>query len=246
MLLQLTMLGTGSAFSKSFGNNNALLELPDQQKLLIDCGHTAMMALHQLQQPLEQLEGVIVTHLHADHVGGLEELAFRRKFSSSAKPTLYIADTLVTPLWEHCLRAGLEDQQHRSLADFFEVQPLVPGTPFSLTDGLDLTLVHTDHIPGKDSYSLLWNQKLFYSADMTFAPDLLQQLHQEGTEYILHECQLTGQGAVHTTLDELLSLPASIQSCIQLMHYGDEQPDFIGKTGSMTFLERGQTYRYEI
>lgn len=59
---------------------------------------------------------------------------------------------------------------------------------------------------------------------------------------ILHDCQLEGSGVMHTTLEELMSLPEDVRRRIKLMHYSDEQPSFVGHTGEMEFLEQHVIY----
>lgn len=243
MPLRLQMLGTGGAFAKTYYNNNALLDAGDFT-LLIDCGITAPMALHAIGKPVDEIDAVLITHIHGDHVGGLEELAFRRKFGSGQKPILYVADNLVEPLWENTLKGGLsQDGVIHSLNDVFDVRLLKEGEPSQLSPELKVELIRTPHIPGKPSYSLYLNEEIFYSADMTFQPELLEKLVRErGCRRILHEVQLTGPGQVHTTLQELLTLPSEIQRQILLMHYGDEMESFRGATGEMDFLRQHEIY----
>nr|WP_245338992.1 MBL fold metallo-hydrolase [Paenibacillus shirakamiensis] len=236
------MLGTGSAFAKTYFNNNALLHQGDFT-LMIDCGITAPLALHQLGYAWEDIDAVLITHLHADHVGGLEEFAFQMKYRYHRKPVLYIAEPLATPLWEHTLSGGLSQDEIRVLDDAFEVRKITEGTIVTLTENLDVELIQTPHIEGKLSYSLYINGGIFYSADLRFQPDLLHKLvNERSCHTILHEVQLTGEGFVHTTLNELLTLPVALQQQISLMHYGDEKEDFVGKTGPMQFLQQHQLY----
>lgn len=242
MPLRLQMLGTGSAFAKKYYNNNAILYAEDYT-LLIDCGITAPLSLHQLDKSLDEIDGILITHIHGDHVGGLEEFAFRMKFIWGRKPVLYIADKLVHPLWEHTLKGGLTQEGIASLEDAFEVKVLSEGTVHQLSPGLSVELIQTPHIPGKDSYSLYINGEIFYSADMIFQRDLLTRLVEERhCRKILHEVQLLGPGQVHTELKQLLSLPAEIRRIILLMHYGDEMENFIGQTEEMEFLRQHQIY----
>lgn len=242
MPLRLQMLGTGSAFAKKYYNNNAILYAEDYT-LLIDCGITAPLSLHQLDKSLDEIDGILITHIHGDHVGGLEEFAFRMKFIWGRKPVLYIADKLVHPLWEHTLKGGLTQEGIASLEDAFEVKVLSEGTVHQLSPGLSVELIQTPHIPGKDSYSLYINGEIFYSADMIFQRDLLTHLVEERhCRKILHEVQLLGPGQVHTELKQLLSLPAEIRRIILLMHYGDEMENFIGQTEEMEFLRQHQIY----
>ncbi|MCA1295112.1 MBL fold metallo-hydrolase [Paenibacillus sp. alder61] len=242
MPLRLQMLGTGSAFAKKYYNNNAILYAEDYT-LLIDCGITAPLSLHQLDKSLDEIDGILITHIHGDHVGGLEEFAFRMKFIWGRKPVLYIADKLVHPLWEHTLKGGLTQEGIASLEDAFEVKVLSEGTAHHLSPCLSVELIQTPHIPGKDSYSLYINGETFYSADMIFQRDLLTRLVEErNCRKILHEVQLQGPGQVHTELKQLLSLPAEIRRIILLMHYGDEMENFIGQTEEMEFLRQHQIY----
>lgn len=243
MTVKMQMLGTGSAFAKNYFNNNALL-LGSGYNLLIDCGITAPLAMHELGRSFEEIDAVLITHLHADHVGGLEELALTLRHKTGRKMTLLLAEALVDPLWEHTLMGGLyQEGITTSLDDVFHVRPLHPDTNYSLSPEINVHLLRTPHIPGKDSYSLLLNEEIFYSADMTFEPKLLTGLvRNRGCRKIYHDCQLEGPGVVHTTLNELKSLPEDIRSRISLMHYGDEKPDYIGRTAGMDFLEQHVIY----
>jgi glyoxylase-like metal-dependent hydrolase (beta-lactamase superfamily II) len=240
--LKIQMLGTGSAFAKAFNNNNALVTV-DGRTLLIDCGITAPKALHDLGKNFGELDAVLISHIHGDHVGGLEELAFQMKFIHQRKPVLFIADTLVEPLWEHTLKGGLQQDESQTLHDYFEVHPIRERTAAQVLPGLGIELLRTPHIPGKSSYSLILNDFFFYSADMVFDASLLDSLVKErGVRIIFHDCQLHPPGAVHACLPELLTLPDFIQERVYLMHYGDDQPSFEGHTGLMQFVEQHRIY----
>lgn len=242
MSLRIQMLGTGGAFAKKYFNNNALL-YTHHQTLLIDCGVTAPISLYQLGKTWADINAVLITHIHADHVGGLEEFAFQMKYVYQRKPILYIAEDLVQPLWEQTLKGGLGQDGIERIEDAFEVRVLREGQVTSIDDSLQVEIIRTPHIEGKKSYSLYLNGEFFYSADMKFQPELLKKLISErGCRKIYHEVQLTGEGFVHTTLDELLSLSPATRSLISLMHYGDEMEQFQGKTAEMGFLRQHEVY----
>ncbi|WP_217592443.1 MBL fold metallo-hydrolase [Cohnella sp. GbtcB17] len=244
MQMDIRMLGCGSAFAKEFYNNNAIV-YAGGKKLLLDCGTTAHVAMRKLGISLPELDGVLITHIHADHVGGLEELAFQLKFQFKRRIPLYIADTLTGILWEHSLRGGLEQEGLLSLADYFDVRPIREGVPYEVLPGLTAELLRTPHIPGKLSYSILFGSSFFYSSDMIFEPELLRRLVDErGVETIFHDCQLESPGVVHTCLPQLLTLPEDLQRRIYLMHYGDAQPAYVGRTGTMTFVEQHRLYSF--
>lgn len=239
--MQITMIGTGSAFAKRYDNNNALIEA-NGFRLLVDCGITLPKALHEAGLDFSQLDAVLISHIHGDHVGGLEELAFQMMFRYHRKPVLYIAEELVQPIWESTLRGGLTQENLKSLSDFFEVRPLKTGETYELAKGLKVRLIQTKHIAGKASFSFVFNERFFYSADMKFDGKLLQELVDGGIETIYHDCQLESPGVVHASLEQLLTLPEAIQEKTWLMHYGDAMEQYRGQTGRMRFVEQRKPY----
>lgn len=242
MTLQLQMLGTGGAFSKKHFNNNGLI-LTQNFTLLIDCGNTALLALHEIGRSPESIDAIFITHIHGDHVGGLEEFAFYMNLVHQRKPVLYIAEDLVSPLWENTLKGAMGNGDELSIKDYFEVIPLEKEVTTQISEGLTLKLIQTPHMPGKASYSLVINDDIFYSSDMTFQPQLLYKLvYEEGITQIFHEVQLNGVGRVHTSLQELLTLPGDIQKMISLMHYEDNMADFVRRIGEMKILEQQKIY----
>ncbi|WP_435163653.1 MBL fold metallo-hydrolase [Paenibacillus glycanilyticus] len=239
--MQIQMLGTGGAFAKKYSNNNALIEV-DGFKLLVDCGITLPRSLHDAGYSFNDLDAVLISHMHADHVGGLEEYAFQMMFRYGKKPVLYIADTLVEPLWEQTLRGGLTQEPLNALSDFFDVRPIKEGESYEIHPEIRVKLIRTDHIAGKLSYSFLFNENFFYSADMKFDGGLLKELIEDGVSTIFHDCQLVSPGVVHASLDELLTLPEDIQEKVWLMHYNDNMEEFVGHTGKMRFVEQFAVY----
>jgi len=237
-MLKIQMLGTGSAFAKQYFNTNALIYAKGYN-LLIDCGNTAMQSLHKLDIPLERIDGVWITHIHADHVGGLEELAFRSKYKLQRKLDLYVMETLMPSLWDNCLKGGLINQQDGfvSLEDYYNVIVVKEQHSVIVSEDLIIEPIRTEHVPGKPNYSLYMNNSFFYSGDIQFNPELLEHLYRErGCLLIFHDCQLETPGYVHATLNELLTLPTELQQILWLMHYDDHVNQYHGKTGAMRFL----------
>lgn len=239
--MQIRMIGTGSAFAKKFNNNNALIEAGGC-RLLVDCGITLPKALHDMGMSFSELDAILISHIHGDHVGGLEELAFQMMFKYNRKPVLYIADALIQPLWDHTLSGGLTQGELNRLDDFFEVRPLLPGQEYELCPGVTVELLPTRHIEHKASFSFLFNRRFFYSADMQFDRELLERLIQQGVTTIFHDCQLESPGVVHASLEELMTLPENIQQKVWLMHYGDRIGEYIDKTGAMRIVEQQMAY----
>ena len=150
---------------------------------------------------------------------------------------------MIEPIWNHTLSGGMTQEGLEKLEDAFDVRPLRAGEVCELTPNLSVELLRTQHIVGKKSYSVVLNRDVFYSADMTFDRELLTTLVRDrGIRRIFHEVQLEGPGEVHTTLDQLLSLPEEIQEMTKLMHYADNKDQFEKRAGKMSFVEQGEVY----
>ena len=102
----LVMVGVGASDAVRENNLNALLIGRTGKRLLIDCGYTAKRALANAGVSRETVEGVFLTHTHADHSYGLERLAYESKIAQRARPKLYSDPSNIERVWRECLQAG--------------------------------------------------------------------------------------------------------------------------------------------
>ena len=91
-------LGVGPAFARRFFNTNLIVELDDSDFLLVDCGITASRSLDTIGMSVLDVNTLFVSHLRADHIGGIEELAPKAKLVRDAKVALYVQEQLVDAL----------------------------------------------------------------------------------------------------------------------------------------------------
>ncbi len=68
--MKVTFLGAGSAFSRKHGNSNLLIE-SGGIKLLIDCSRFCPPTLEEYGLSSSDITHIFISHLHADHIGGL-------------------------------------------------------------------------------------------------------------------------------------------------------------------------------
>lgn len=126
--MKLLFLGVSSALAigeKQF-QSNMLIETDSKRRILIDCGTDIRHSLFEQGFNYTNIDAIYVSHLHADHVGGLEWLGFSKFFMDKKKPALYISPDQRDRLWNNVLSGGmtcLEDSD-ATLSTYFDVMPV--------------------------------------------------------------------------------------------------------------------------
>ena len=220
---ELLILGCGHSGSDTLFNNNALVT-NSEGTLLIDCGYTIKPALQAQALKLQDIDAVFITHVHADHMFGLERLANEGRYKYHKKAKLILHHELYDELWHQCLKGVLakNGEGENELSDYFDLV-LLQNDEFELF-GNYYQLHRVSHTPGKVCFGLMINQSIFYSGDTVAIPQLLMQLNPE---LIFHDVTLTEYNPVHASVHSLLSLyPAELCKKTYLMSYEDHWPDY--------------------
>jgi len=253
--MKLTFLGTGSAFTVGEDNyhSNMILEANDKQRLLIDCGSDIRFSLYEQGLSHQDIQSVYISHLHADHAGGLEWLAFNTKFDPNAqKPNLCLYEKMVSDLWNKSLAAGLSSLPGKiaELADFFNVHPVKDNEPFVWHD-VEFRLIQTIHVMAgfsmMPSYGLLFTvdgTTVFITTDTQFSPHQMAKFY-EMADIIFHDCETKPiSTGVHPTYQELLSLDEKIRNKMWLYHYNPGKLPDAKKDGFRGFVKKGQCFDF--
>lgn len=231
-------LGVGDAFTERFWYSNMLLTI-DGRELFIDCPAyiPKMLAdnnrVGEKQVTIDRYRELLLTHMHADHTGGIEELSYWQYFSTENPMKLYAPKWMLQDVWT-TLRPAMEESARgdnglAALDWFFDPVPIDNSHDFEGFTVESRPIVH--HYPRTVAYKFdFGNFKLGYSADTGFDLGLIEWL--DDADLVLHECRfgelnvLGGDISVlHTPIKDLLTLPRSFQEKTLLYHYADDTFD---------------------
>ena len=263
MLAKLKFLGSGSAFSLNNYQTNMILTAPSGKKMLIDCGTDIRFSIKEAGLSHRDIDAVYISHCHADHIGGIEWLAFLRYFDKGAggPPHLYMIRHLMHEAWEHTMQGGLESIEGKvmNITDYFNCHGIDPNHSF-VWEGLRFTPVQTVHVVNgfkiMSSYGLLvkdarpevslYNKQTFITTDTQFAPHQLAEFYKE-SDYIFHDAETAPYfSGVHAHYDRLKELAPEIKKKMWLSHYQDEPKQDAVKDGFAGFVKKGQEFCLEI
>jgi len=258
--MQIKFLGSGSAFTlaeenyqsnilitksvediktsiASMGAANAMYEgVKSDKHLLYDAGSTLAESLNAQGLVPQDLDSIYISHLHDDHAGGIEYIAFKTYFEvfkfgktefGSMKPKLYGHNSILLEGWESCWKAGLQSIQGEvnSLDSYFDCTYLKDNDSFDFY-GTEIQPIQTVHVVDNrrivPSYGLMINgdeKKAFISGDSQYAPN--QMLTYFGqADIIFHDSEFAEYpNSVHAQFHQLCTLPLDIKRKMWLYHY---------------------------
>ncbi len=170
-----TCLGHGGAFSPlSIGNTSFLID-HGPLRILVDCGTTVPESLAEIGVDPASLTHCVVTHLHADHAGGLERLLYHRHYIGRAAPLPLIMGHRVAESWTQIQSILKNDllRHARVLGDITGVVPIGEdeSSHFSTSS---LPVAHGGDIPDMPGYAFTvctGGSSVFFSGDRVWRHD---------------------------------------------------------------------------
>ncbi len=257
--MKIKFIGVGSAFTTSeYFQSNLLITAESGRKMLLDCGTDIRFSLNSspeaCQSVVEEIDAVYISHLHSDHVGGMEWMAFQTYFNpDQRRPRLFMEQDTMQEMWNFSLKGGLGciEGKRMHLTDYFDCRALPRDGVFEW-EGIRFNLVRMPHIITgyRDffSYGLIMEDvahggpMVFFTTDTQFQPGLIQEIAPRAA-LIFHDCETSPfKSIVHTHYDDLLGLPETIRGKIWLYHYQPCPTQRPEQDGFKGFVSRGRVF----
>lgn len=234
--MKITTVGCGNAFSRKNFNQCFMLE-ESGRKMFIDFGSKIPDALTHLGIDIKSIDDVYVSHQHADHIGGLEELAFMRydwvkrpQHFKEGKyaPRLIVNEVLMRDLWDYSLKGGLASMEgfDATLQTFFEPVPIRANEKFEW-QGWTVSLIQQIHaMTGSiiwPSFGLIFEKQgrptVYFTTDSQHCSPKQIEVFYKKADIIFQDCELTGvnmaqrqlvfKSGVHASYAELAGFPSA-------------------------------------
>ncbi|MDI4654292.1 MULTISPECIES: MBL fold metallo-hydrolase [Pseudoalteromonas] len=238
---KLIILGCGHSESEVNLNNNAAV-LTNEKLLLIDCGYTIKSALKNQGFKISDIDSIYISHVHGDHVFGLERVGYECLFKYKFRPTLFIKKELYKELWDNTLKGSMSKigEGEASLETFFKVV-FIENDSFYFHD-IKIETLKVKHTPNKPSFGICIQNKYLYTTDTIAIPETLSKYK---FDYCFHDVTLSDYNPVHATLNSLLnSYTKTTRKKMYLMSYEDNWNDYESSVNLnfKGFIKEGDTF----
>ena len=217
MSWSLRLLGVGSSQAVELGSASAVLERDGEPLLMIDCGQEALTAY--LAAYAAPPAALFITHVHMDHVGGLERLFYRIYFDPErrGRVRLYVPASVVPHLQSRLADdPGVIAEGGANWWDAFQLVPVSRGFWHA---GLWFEVFPVRHHLPDTAFGLRLAGSLVWTGDTRPIPEMLAR-HADAGELVAHDCALVGNPS-HSGVDDLeREYDAPLRARLLLYHYG--------------------------
>ena len=222
----LTFVGTGEAVCTGSRYQSCLHVRSEDAEFLMDCGPTSLMALKQMGLNLKYLQGILLTHGHGDHFGGVPFILLEHLLQKRTQPFWIMGPAEVLEKAQQLCELfypGMLEKLPFSIQwlDIKDQPRSVPFTgimvfPFAMKHQSDsLCLGYQVHLPEE--------KIIAYSGDTAWNSNL--ELLARGTDVMVCECSFLEpvEGVAHLSYKELLThLPLLKTRQLILTHMGED------------------------
>ena len=192
-------LGVGAAHALELGASSAVYEKNGAPQLLIDCGPGVPRRFqgHYGRAPA----AVFITHVHLDHIAGLEQLQTSSALSPGNPPVrLYVPVAILSDL--HARVATLRFPLAEGGGNFWDAFQLVPVSDGFWHRGAWFDVFEVRHHAPGFAWGIRLAGRFVFTGDTRPIPEMLRHQGRCG-ETLFHDCDWKGNPS-HTGWPDLL------------------------------------------
>jgi len=235
--MEIKVIGCGSAFSNVNYNQSFLLS-ENGETLLLDCGFRTPQAFFHHKIDPRSIDNIYISHSHADHIGGLEFMAFSRydwmkmprhyEESENSPPTLIANEELMKELWNESLQGGLKSMEgfDAEINTFFKTKPIASNETFRW-QGWKCELIQQIHVMTgtmfMNTFGLFLSKEghksIYFTTDSQHCSPRQIEIFYRNANIIFQDCECIGidtkkkeykfGGMVHASYAQLAGYPSA-------------------------------------
>lgn len=204
-MLKIVILGSGNAFGHSNQFQSChYVEFEEKYKILLDCGPTILQSLQLAEINIDDLQYLLISHLHGDHLAGIPFLLLHYKYVLQRlnNPLQIIGPFGLKEQLENLIKGNYPEALTKE-DNLYQVQELQVQEEKILWDKIKIKGFEAHHIPNAFGYVLQKDDiKVIYSGDNEFNVDQMKEF-SKGT-VLVHELTTMNSTAGGHTSWELL------------------------------------------
>lgn len=219
-MITLNFLGRGAAFYPKFGNTNAWFAYGNDL-FFLDFGEEAYHRVAGIL-PLEKYDHVyvILTHLHADHVGSLASLcSYMACVLHRTLDIIHPVDTVVQLL----TLEGISKSFYRYATDLPENCPV------------QITPVEVQHAEDMKAFGYIVRSEedaFYYSGDAAYLPEMVKTLYLDSSIDRIYHDTSSHESQSHCWYQRLEeAIPAEKREKVYCMHLDSDMVEFLQEKG---------------
>ena len=167
------------------------------RRIVVDCGLGVTRGLVDANMRLADLDLIVVTHLHSDHVLELGALIHTAWTAGLKRPVIVYGPPGIEQVWQGFLASmrydidlRIDDEGRPDLEGLVTIRVYGEGAVFSEA-GLSVTALKVDHPPVEHCYALRFEAEVgcvVFSSDTRYFPPLAEFARQ--ADILVHEAML--------------------------------------------------------